>query len=72
MTYDKNTPDDAEVKNPKTTRIRKNIYGKRLVVSLRLAPSLRDRMMGVCDRLNISANAYVTKLIEADLKARNK
>lgn len=55
-----------------TTRIRQSIYGRRVMVSLRLTPELRQSLMALCDELHLSANMYITNLIEKDLKSRKK
>lgn len=63
---------DMSRKKGQATRIRKNIYVKRVVFSLRLHPELRQRMMNVCDELGISANVHITNLLEKDLQTRQE
>lgn len=53
-------------------RVRSRIYGERHNVSLRMSPDLRNRIMVLCDELNIPANTYIVGLVEADLKRRKK
>lgn len=51
-------------------RGRRKIYPQRRVVSLRLSPDLHERMMVLCDELEIPFNTYVLDLIKADLARR--
>jgi hypothetical protein len=53
-------------------RIRGKIYKPRVTVTLRLDPDLHIRLMELCDEQSISANGYMTSLIETDLKKRKK
>lgn len=51
-------------------RGRRKIYAQRRVVSLRLSPELHERMMVLCDELEIPFNTYLIDLIKADLARR--
>ena len=70
----KTNPKDAEksVDGQATKRRRTRIYGDRRTISLRMDPDLHERMMHLCDYLKIPANAYISGLIENDLKKRKK
>lgn len=52
---------------PKTTRIRKKVYGERITVSLRLEPAVHKALMRLCTKEELIANKYITSLIERDL-----
>ena len=51
---------------------RARIFAERRIVSIRLAPELHKRMIALCDDLQTPANTYLTGLIEADLKKRDR
>lgn len=53
-------------------RMRGQIYGNRITVSLRMESELHERLMSLCDELNKPANSHINELIEADLKKRKK
>jgi predicted HicB family RNase H-like nuclease len=62
-------------KNPSTKggrRRRARIFGERITVSVRMDPSLHERLMDLCDIMKIPANTYIVNLIEADIKKRKK
>lgn len=48
----------------------KNIYPDRKSMSVRLGKTLHKKLMRQTRRMQISANQYITKLIEADLERR--
>lgn len=72
MSDKKERGEELAPKKAKSTRIRKNVCGNRVRLSLRLDPELRQQLMILCDSLHISANSYVTGLIEIDLQSRKK
>lgn len=55
-----------------STRIRKKIYGERVIVSLRMEKDLHTRLMEYCDEITIPANKYINDLIASDLKKKKK
>jgi predicted HicB family RNase H-like nuclease len=65
-------PKKLEKDGEKLSRTRGKIHGPRVIVSLRLAPDLHDKLMQHCVEQSISANAYITGLLDANLKTRTK
>lgn len=69
MTDSQDTEKPADEQGPKR---RARIYAERRIVSLRMVPELHKRMIALCDDLQTPANTYLTGLVEADLKKRNR
>lgn len=64
--------DEIPASQVQRRRGRRRIYAQRRVVSLRLSPELHERMMVLCDELEIPFNTYVLDLIKADLAGRGR
>jgi glutaminase len=67
--------DSALAKNDPAASSLKRVGSRgeqRVIVSVRVAPGLRQRLTEYCSAAGISANAFVCGLIKKDLKRREK
>ncbi len=69
MTDSQDAEKPADEQGPKR---RARIYAERRIVSLRRVSELHKRMIALCDDLQTPANTYLTGLVEADLKKRDR